>query len=404
MRKVGNDIYIQRGETWSLDFQVENNRGDPYMLLKEWKHPYLAITVTAARYTQKGDFRRTWWLDLNQRWVEDRAGNMTLEPIKKFISTEALYIANFTIADILAVYGTENGGNIVLDKTSDFDVTNYLFFTDSNMDNGRVYKYLADYEVTDAQKITVDGWASNTSTTYGHIYAYFGDGTNADYYVAVKSLSTTENNTPPPNSANFVKLTQRYIKVQDDTHLLFTKRWSAEDTDLIWYEGDAFINTGADGNNRVYICNVPSASNNRVNATGNKVQVTNDMDNGSDLVTVETWKDYDFRIIKAFTTRDWVEQTYLYDIKVLAGESVEERVYAVLVAQGEEVPDLPWTEDVLQEQINLINDKDVREECQAVYDSGMPLMPDFDTKALILMPAQLIVSANIQGGSRINVR
>lgn len=277
MRKVGNDIYIQRGETWSLDFQVENNRGDPYMILKEWKHPYLAITVTAARYAQKGDFRRTWWLDLNQRWVEDSMGNMTLEPIKKFVSTEALYIANFTIADILAVYGTENGGNIVLDKNSDFDVTNYLFFTDSNMDNGRVYKYLADYEVT------------------------------------------------------------------NDTE-------------------------------------------------------------GSGLVTVETWKDYDFRIIKAFITRDWVEQTYLYDIKVLAGESIEERVYAVLVAQGEEVPDLPWTEDVLQEQINLINDKDVREECQAVYDSGMPLMPDFDTKALILMPAQLIVSANIQGGSRINVR
>lgn len=403
MRKVGNDIYIQRGETWSLDFQVENNRGDPYMILKEWKHPYLAITVTAARYAQKGDFRRTWWLDLNQRWVEDRAGNMTLEPIKKFISTEALYIANFTIADILAVYGTENGGNIVLDKNSDFDVTNYLFFTDSNMDNGRVYKYLTDYEVTDAQKITVDVWASNTSTTYGHIYAYFGDGTNADYYIVIRSLSTTENNTPPPNSANFVKLTRRYMTVQDDTHLLFTKKWSAEDTDLIWYAGDAFINTGADGNNRVYICNVPSASNDRVTFTGNKVQVTNDTE-GSDLVTVETWKDYDFRIIKAFITRDWVEQTYLYDIKVLAGESVEERVHAVLVAQGEEVPDLPWTEDVLQEQINLIDDKDVRKECQEVYDSGMPLMPDFDTKALILMPAQLIVSANIQGGSKINVR
>lgn len=90
MKKIGNEIYVQRGENWSLDFNITNKKGDPYMLLKEWNNPYLAITVTAARYEQEGDFRQTYWLDLNNRWVEKNDGTTVLEPIKKFMSTEAL--------------------------------------------------------------------------------------------------------------------------------------------------------------------------------------------------------------------------------------------------------------------------------------------------------------------------
>ena len=65
MKILGNEIYIQRGENWTIDFEVKNDDGDPYMILKSiQKNPYIAITVTAARYEQQGDFRKTYWLDL----------------------------------------------------------------------------------------------------------------------------------------------------------------------------------------------------------------------------------------------------------------------------------------------------------------------------------------------------
>lgn len=256
MKTLGNDKYIQRGETWSLDFQVTNEKGDPFMLLKEWLNPYLAITVTAARYAQLGDFRKTWWLDMSQRYVEQFDGSYLLVPVKKFTSTEALYVSEHTIEAVLAAYE-----QIVLDNESLFDIKNFLFYTDPLMDGNRVYKYVDMY---------------------------------------------------------------------------------TEDT--------------------------------------------------------EVWEEYSFRIIKNFDTRDWVEQTYLYDIKVLIGESISEHVYNLLTNQGLTPQALPWTEQETREHILEISNVSTRNTISALFESGQPIMPDWDTKGIILYPSKLIVGADIQGG------
>lgn len=274
MKMLGNDIYIQRGETWSLDFSVINSKGDPYMLFREWKNPYLAITVTAARYEQKGDFRKTWWLDMDNRWTEQANGTFEIVPMKRFTETDALYSMYHIINQVLVTYGqgwTEDG-RITADgnKKSPFDVTNYLFFTDPNADNNRIYKYCKDYTI-----------------------------------------------------------------------------------------------------------------------------------NSEGQITSEVWEDYDFRVIKQFNTKDWTEQNYLFDIKVLAGESVPEYIYNLLVQQEEEnIPSLPWSDEITIPQIRRIKDNEKRKEIQKIFDSGQPLMPDYDTKSLILQPTKITVSANIQGGIR----
>lgn len=269
MKTVGKDIYLQRGETWSLDFSVMNAKGDPYMIATFWDNPYLAITVTAARYQQKGDYRITYWLDLDNRLVEQQDGSVIRVPLKRFISTEALSLYVFSVSEVIATYGTGVGGKIVLDKNSDFDVTNYLFYTDVNKDGKRIYKYVKDY--------TVD-------------------------------------------------------------------------------------------------------------QSGN--------------VTNEVWEAYDFRIIKQFNTLGWVEQHYLYDIKVLAGESLSEYTHGYLLEQDyKNVPNLPWNDTVTNTQINRIVDNDKRKELMEIYDSDMPLMPNYDTKLLILPPSNMYISANIQGGT-----
>lgn len=267
MRSLGNDIYIQRGETWSLDFTVRNDRGDPYMLFKQWENPYLVITVTAARYQQRGDFRQTWWLDMDNRWVEQADGTFEIVPMKRFQGTEALYITSFTPAGLEEAL--QKYRYIRLDADSDFDVTNYLFYTDVLNDGNRVYKYVDEYE----------------------------------------------------------------------------------------HAGERIINA--------------------------------------------TWTEYDFHIIKQFNTKDWTEQNYLFDVKVLAGESVDEHIRGILIQEGDNeelIPKTPWEDDVIQEHIKLISNKATRIEMQELFDSGAPLMPYYDTKSLVLLPTNLIVSANIQGG------
>lgn len=269
MRTIGNEIHLQRGEIWSLDFAVTNQKGHPYLILKNWLNPYLVITVTAARYEQPGDMRESYWLDLNMKYVEQADGSMQLEALKRFTSAEVLWLPNgFYANDIILNYGDK----LVLNKNSEFNITNFLFFTDPNNDGNYVYKYVKDYSV----------------------------------------------------------------------------------------DGMGLVN--------------------------------------EDSVT---WIDYDFRIIKQFNTKSWMEQGYLYDIKILAGESVQERIKSILSTQGISTDPLDtWSNTDWEEYISLIQNTEQREEIQTLYDEGVPLMPSYDVKGILLEPTPIYVSANIQGGVR----
>lgn len=246
MKIVGKEIYIQRGEIWSLDFDITNDKGDPYMLFNRWTNPYLVITIATATYKQEGDFRKVYWLDLSESYIEQSDGTFVLTDIKKFISTEALYLEEFTVEDVLDKYG----GKIVEDPTSDFDISNYLFYIDPVADGNRTYKYF-------------DG---------------------------------------------------------------------------------------------------------------------------------ENWVDYNFRIIKQFVTNDWLGQGYLFDIKIIAGESVKEHIAGILGI------DADWLDSETQAKIDEIEDEVEKAKIQDLYDSGVPLMPNYDTKSIILQPTKLYVSTDIQGG------
>lgn len=268
MKILGNEVHIQRGETWSLDFTVKSSEGHPLVILKNWPNPYLAISVATGIYEQPDDYRETYWLDLNRRYVEKSDGSIALENSKRFISTEALWLEHgFIVEDIIDKYGTKAGGKIVLDPESDFDVTNFLFFCDPYLNGNNIYRYIESYKVV-----------------------------------------------------------------------------------------------------------------------------------GEDIEAV--WVDYDFRVIKEFTTTHWIEQKYFYDIKILAGESVQEYLVGILNTQG--IVDIKtlaeWSNEDWEHYISLIEDDVRRDEVIALYEEGAPLMPAYDTKTLLLEPTPIYVSANIQGG------
>jgi hypothetical protein len=260
MKSLGNEIFVQKGETWSLDFEIITDKGDPFMLFKGWRNPYLVMTITAARYEQKGNFRQSWWLDIDKAFVEKADGSMELAPMKRFVYPKPLYTDNFNIETILTIYDNFTADG---DKTNPSDITNYLFYQDNLGE--KLYKYVKDY--------TFDA----------------------------------ENN------------------------------------------------------------------------------------------IIAEWEEYNFRIIKQFSTENWIEQNYLFDIRILAGESLEEHVYNYLLSNNITV-NMAETQEELQTQINQITDTNKKKEMQKLFDEGWPLFPKFDTNLILLNPTKLNVSANIMGG------
>lgn len=267
MKMIGDEVHIQRGEIWSLDFAIENDKGHPFVILNNWQNPYLAITVASSLYEQYGDFRETYWLDLSKRYEEQSDGRMVLRALKTFTSAVPLYLpTDFTLEQVIKHYGDR----LVLDPGNDFDVMKFLFFTDPQNDGNYVYKYVKSYTLDD-----------------------------------------------------------------------------------------------------------------------------------NDNVDIEKWAEYDFRVIKQFNTKNWMEQGYWYDIKVLTGESVQERLRSVLRVQRiTDIKSTTWTNEDWEKYLNMVEDETTRQELQQLYDEGIPLMPSYDIKGVLLEPTPIYVSANIQGGVR----
>ena len=204
-------------------------------------------------------------------------GRFESKKIKRFINTEALYLptSEFSVAEVLSQYGVKNGGQIVLDPDSDFDITNYLFFIVDESDN-RTYKYVESYKC-----------------------------------------------------------------LYDDT----------------------------------------------------------DNDGYNDYEEVK-WEEYNCRVVKHFDTRKWSEQQYYYDMKILTGVTVEEYIKGLLSTLNITTPDLPWSDTATDAYIELVSDEEQRAYIRKIYESGAPLMPEYDSKSLILSPTKIFVGVNLQGGSK----
>lgn len=396
MKILGDDVYIQRGENWSLDFDITNEAGEPYMMLKEWQNPYLVITVTAARYSQEGDYRHSWWLDLMQRYVEDTEGNLVLEPIKRFTGTEALYLDadDFSITEVLSRYGPEakpTPGRIVVDSDSDFDVTNFLFYIDPNKDGNRTYKYCKSYTIVPETfvnckiPVTVN---RNAATGEGIV--------EEGFYITERASSAIVyyHNTGSRGGAKTINCGNFTIYSDDGLYILVTERRMPVDPPGYGY-GALYVEYWNHYDLRLQTGREPSSDKLLEIRIASTLYTINVEEEHTDN---EEWEEYSLRVVKTFDTKEWVEQRYLYDIKVLAGELVEESVRDYLINEDKKVPDLPWSDEELQEQIERIDNVEMRAYYQEIYDTGMPLMPSYDTKLLVLMPTNLYVSANIQKG------
>lgn len=171
MRIVGDTIYIQRGETWSLDFELTDMKGRPYMLYTGWRNPHLVITMSNSLYRQEGDSCDRYWMSLAGRYEEDVSGEPTYVYTKTFGLTDALYLPNgFNGPDILAYYGETVMNNIY----------DFLFCTEDA--NGElVYKMVSKYR--DIEDIEWVEYSFRVAKQF-----FTEDWHNSEYYYDVKIL------------------------------------------------------------------------------------------------------------------------------------------------------------------------------------------------------------------------
>lgn len=153
MRVLGKQLIIQQGETLTLDIECQTEEGHPLLLSDQWANPYLVITVSLGE-TPVGDaFNKTWWLNLQDMYVQNANGALTKTKMKQFYLTVPLEIAAFTKEAIEAAYD-----DIVFDNVgSNQYVGRYLFMVDELHDGNYVYKYVSDTALGELTWTDYDG-------------------------------------------------------------------------------------------------------------------------------------------------------------------------------------------------------------------------------------------------------
>ena len=94
MKLRGKEIIVHRGETFTLDMNIKNRDGSPFIIDKTITNPYLLISIASSKYSQSTRYLSNWWLDLSH--------------IKKFSSTIPVKISDFTKDRLAADEGVHN--------------------------------------------------------------------------------------------------------------------------------------------------------------------------------------------------------------------------------------------------------------------------------------------------------
>jgi hypothetical protein len=64
MKLRGKEIIVHRGETFTLDMNIKNRDGSPYILSKDLKNQYLLLSIASSKYSQANGYSSARWLAL----------------------------------------------------------------------------------------------------------------------------------------------------------------------------------------------------------------------------------------------------------------------------------------------------------------------------------------------------
>lgn len=97
MTLKGNEMTIQRGESFTIDRSVVNRDNSPFIISSEYANPYILITVASAKYNQDNRYIANWWLNVDTLYDED--GNLIKLP--RFKYTRPVQISAFDVTQVI---------------------------------------------------------------------------------------------------------------------------------------------------------------------------------------------------------------------------------------------------------------------------------------------------------------
>lgn len=157
MKLRGKEIIVHRGETFTLDMNIKNRDGSPFIIDSAIVNPYLLISVASSKYSQSKRYLSNWWLDLSN--------------IDKFSSTIPVKISDFR-QDLLA---------------SDEGVNNYLY-----TDGKGTYKYwdstsktFKEYSFRVTKAFTYDITKEWVSRSYDYSITFIAGRNSMEYLSSV---------------------------------------------------------------------------------------------------------------------------------------------------------------------------------------------------------------------------
>lgn len=174
MKTLNNEIFVQRGETFSIDRLIENKDTSPFVISSEIGNPYFLLTVSNARYEQEQRYVYRKWVNLDDFLKFKQSQIVELKTLKSDATGSYVMYRSFTDSKFnslqsytdpvsgvtynnLVAYGYVNG-ELILFEVGDAvftDGTSYKYW-DSNKEGNGWTDYTCRFAVMFSTKITKD--------------------------------------------------------------------------------------------------------------------------------------------------------------------------------------------------------------------------------------------------------
>lgn len=187
MQIRGNEITVHRGETFSIEYILQNKDGSPYVFTNQAHNPHLLFTVASSKYSQAGRYVKHWWLEIPNEM--------------QFYKTQPVKIPSFN-----------NEPNVDM---GDYiaDVSTYALYY-VNVNGVKTYKRWTGEEFVDYEcRIVKTFNQSDTNQWVGQSYVYDVNYVDGDSTLEYLQTLYTMHNLPSPMPSSVEDLYDALIEI-----------------------------------------------------------------------------------------------------------------------------------------------------------------------------------------------
>ena len=164
-----HEIFITRGESFSIDKIVLNQNGDPFIISNQLKNPYFLIKISQSKFAQQDNYYLNVWLKIPKT--------------RCFYSTNCIKIQTFDVAPTSSPNSVDMGNHD--------DQSNYAVYYIVDDEGNKIYKtfqnILSTYEYVDYETRINYTFDSNITAQWkaqNYVYSIdLVDGVSTEEYI-----------------------------------------------------------------------------------------------------------------------------------------------------------------------------------------------------------------------------